>query len=95
MKLKLNLIPMAFLMSLMVFASCTKSDDDSATPDGNNGSGYTPPSTNYYKIDDVSNDPAVMQCYRTQGALVKLLDDHKRPDVLIQIAVAPQKNMRT
>jgi hypothetical protein len=56
MKLKLNLIPMAFLMSLMVFASCTKSDDDSATPDGNNGSGYTPPSTNYYKIDNVSND---------------------------------------
>ena len=57
MKLKFKWMPYALILSVMVIASCEKSDDSSSTPDGNNNtSGYTPPTTNYYKIDNVSND---------------------------------------
>ncbi|HOS48605.1 MAG TPA: hypothetical protein PLG57_08200 [Bacteroidia bacterium] len=57
MKLKFKWMPYALILSVMVLASCEKSDDSSSTPDGNNNSsGYTPPTTNYYKIDNVPND---------------------------------------
>lgn len=45
------------ILSVMALASCEKSDDSSSTSDGNNNtSGYNPPTTNYYKIDNVPND---------------------------------------
>jgi hypothetical protein len=57
MKLKIKWMPCALILSVMALTSCEKSDDSSSTPDGNNNTaGYTPPTTNYYKIDNVSND---------------------------------------